>query len=194
AAADELVEHHSQRVDVRASVDAARGIQLFGRPVRERADEVTAIGVTGAETEIENPRRQLCVEHDVRRFQVAMLQPELVGVMNRFANLEKNLRALGELERWPDPSQFEAVNELHDDDGGVPIDAALVDLNDPAVGEEGKGLGFVQEAVDRRVHAALTIGPQHLARDDAIEFQIAQFEDLAHATGADAFDRLEAVE
>jgi hypothetical protein len=52
----------------------------------------------------------------------------------------------------------------------------------------------VQEAVDATVQAALAIRSQDLRRDDAIELQVSELEDLAHATGADALDRLEAVE
>ena len=63
----------------------------------------------GAQAEVEDSRRELRVEHDVRRLQVAMLNAQPVCVLDRTADVDEHAGALRELERRPDPSELEAV-------------------------------------------------------------------------------------
>ena len=58
--------------------------------------------------------------------------------------------------------------------------------------EERHRARFAQELADAGGRAR--IAPDDLAGDDAVERQVAQLEDLAHAAGAEPLDRLEAVE
>src|SRR5436190_15595129 len=102
-------------------------------------------GVAATQAEIENARRQLRVEHDVRRLEIAMLQAERMRVVDRIADIHENSRPLRVFERRPEASQLEAVDKLHNDDRAIAVDAALMDLDDAGIGEERQRPGFAQE-------------------------------------------------
>ena len=76
--------------------------------------------------------------------------------------------------------------------GGSLVGPELEDADDPAIGEERHRARFAQELADAGGRAR--IAPDDLAGDDAVERQVPQLEDLAHAAGAEPFDRLEAGE
>ena len=61
-----------------------------------------------------------------------------------------------------------------------------------AVGEERHRAGLAQELADARRRSR--VAPDDLARDDPVERQIAQLEDLAHAARAEPFDGLKPLE
>ncbi len=65
-----------------------------------------------------------------------MLDAGVVRVLKRPADLAHDPRPLRELERRADASEFEALDQLHDDHGLAPGLAQLEDLNDTRVGEE----------------------------------------------------------
>ena len=76
--------------------------------------------------------------------------------------------------------------------GGSCVGPELEDADDAAIGEERHRARFAQELADAGGRAR--IAPDDLAGDDAIERQVAQLEDLAHAARAEPFDGLEAGE
>lgn len=123
-----------------------------------------------------------------------MLKPEIVRVVHRFADLEDDFGALGELQRRCDPSQLEAVDELHDDHGWFAIDSALVDLDDPPIAEQRERFRLTKESGDRSVQPLLTVGAQDLGGDDSIEVQVTELVDFAHPARAETLDRLEPLE
>ena len=112
---------------------------------------------------------ELRVEHDVRRLEVAVLQARACARGARRRRLEQDAGALRELERRPDASQLEPVDELHDDDGRVGVEAALEDLDDAPIGEERERAGFAQEPVDARGLPPCAIAAHDLGGDDPVQ-------------------------
>ena len=194
ATAQELVQDHAERIHIGPRIDWQRRVKLLGGHVGERADEMAACRVAGAQAEIEDARRQLCIEHDVRRLEVAMLQAERVRVVHGVADIEQDPGPLCVFERRTHAAQLEPVDELHDDHGWLPVEAALVDLDNAAIGEEGERAGFAQKPVDARLPAAAAVPTDDFARHDPVEPEVSQLEDLAHPAGPDALDGLKAVE
>ena len=143
-----------------------------------------------AQAEVEDPRRELGVEHDVRRLQIAMLESERVGVLEGAADVDEDAGALRELERRTDPSELESLDVLHDDDRRIAIRPELEDADDPAIGKERHRARLAQELANAGGRAR--IAPDDLAGDDPVERQVPQLEDLTHAARAEPFDRLEA--
>ncbi len=146
--------------------------------------------IAGAQPEVEDPRKERRVDHDVRRFQVAVLDAESMRVMDRVAHLSEDAGALRELERRADPSELEPLDVLHHDEGGIPL-AELEDADDAPVGEEGHRPRFLEEPGDA---GQAPIAADDLAGHDPIEREVLELVDLAHAAAAEALDGLEAVE
>ena len=192
--AQQLVTDGAQRVDVGARVDRPRRIELLRRDVRDRPFQMAAHRIARAQPEVEDAGQELRVEHDVRRLQVAVLQPERVRVMDRLADLNHDPRPLRELERRPDAPELEAVHELHDDDGRARVRPEVEDLDDPAVGKERERTRLPEKAFHAGCPAGGAFGADDFRRDDAVEPEVLELEDLAHAARADPLDRLEAVE
>jgi hypothetical protein len=97
--AEQLVENDAERVNVGAIVDRLRG-RLLGRDVVQRALQVSD-AVAAAQAEIEDARRELGIDHDVRRLQIAVLQAERVRMFDGAADFDEHPRPLGEFERGP---------------------------------------------------------------------------------------------
>ena len=76
--------------------------------------------------------------------------------------------------------------------GGSLVGPELEDADDPAIGKERHRARLAQELADAGGRAR--IAPDDLAGDDAVERQVPQLEDLAHAARAEPFDRLKAGE
>jgi hypothetical protein len=187
-AGQQLVEHHAERVDIGTGVDGLRPVELFGREVAKGPFQVTRARIPGAQAEVENPGSQRRVHHDVRRLQVAVLDAERVRMMDGLADFRQHSGALRELQGGPDPPELETLDVLHHDHGRI-AGPELEDPHDPPVGEERECARLTQELGDSR-HPP--VAPDDLPGDDAIELEVAQLVDLAHAAAAEALDRLEA--
>ncbi len=173
-AGQKLVEQHAQTVDIGAGIDI-HGIEfgLLGAHIFERTDDA-------AEARDQGPFRQLLpqglghaeVDHlghglavvggdqDIGRFEVAVDDPFLVGVLHGLANLHKQGEPLSrrELMLVAEPGDGDALDELHDEvgspGGGL---AAVQDAGNADVLHESQGLALGLEAGDHltRVHARL---------------------------------------
>ncbi len=111
-----------------------------------------------------------------------------MGVVDRVADVSENPRALRELERRRDPAELETVDVLHDDDRRVRLVAVLEDLDDAPVLEEREGARLAQEV--RQLHRARPVAADDLRRDEAVERQVAELEDLPHPARPETFERL----
>ena len=96
---------------------------------------------------------------------------------------------LSELERGPELAQLEPVDEFHDDDGPAGYVSDLEHLDDARVGKERQRLGLRRNAL-RGTRPGL---PQKLRRHDAIQLQVVNLVNVAHAAGAKPLDDAEAV-
>ena len=99
--ADHLVEHHSERVEVRPRAGGApQG--LLGREVGDRADHPSpAPRPGGGEAEVAEPGAAIGVEPDVRRLQVAVDDPAGVGVLERPADVDPDAERPLHLQACP---------------------------------------------------------------------------------------------
>ena len=87
----EFVEGQAERKDVAAGVGVA--VELFGRHVAERAEDVAGVGqvllIGGlGEAEVGDPDTAMSVEEQVARFDVAVDDALLVGVLEGLGGLE----------------------------------------------------------------------------------------------------------
>jgi len=115
-----------------------------------------------------------------------------VRVSDGEADLVDHAGALPELQRWPDPSELEALDVLHDEDRRAAVRPELEQPDDAPIREEGKGAGFAEKAAEGRRHCR--VRANDFRGHEAIEAKVAQLEHFAHAAGADPFDGVEAVE
>ena len=205
-AAGEFVHHDAQREDVGASVDLAAD-RLLRRHVRQRADEAGeradrsrhARHIVGSgdrrraalrHAEVEHFHPASRRHHDVRRFDVAMHEPEAMRLAQRIGDLFRDVERLIDVhDAAPDQSrQGGAFDVLHRDvRHQLPVVlgfAGFVDNRDVGVIQRRGGARLVEQAADaagrRRIRA------QRLQGDDAAKQEILRAIHLAHAARAEA--------
>ena len=100
-AREQLIENHSQAVDVRAAVDAVRlALGLLRAHVRRRAEDLAVDGhryVCGlplGQAEVHQLRLTVFIEHDVGGLDVPMDNAHLVGVLQCVRDGGDELRRL----------------------------------------------------------------------------------------------------
>src|SRR5215210_1393755 len=113
-------------------------------------------------------------------------------MMHRFADLDENPGALAEFERAADPTELESLDQFHDDEGLRRIESALVDLHDPAIGEQRERPGLADEFANALAGSAT--GADHLAGDHPVQRDVPQSVDVPLTARAEPVDRLEAIE
>ncbi len=90
-------ENHSERIDVRSRIEAARvGGDLFGTHITQRAEQLAGLGATRrsqqvgrghvGHAEVDDLGLARFVDQDVGRFQVAMNDAPVMGVLHRVAH------------------------------------------------------------------------------------------------------------
>ena len=188
----QLVQDGAQGIHVGARVDRLRGVELLGRQVARRPAEMPARRVARAQAEIEEPRPQLGVEHDVRRLQVAVLHADVVRVLHGLTHLLHDPRALADLERRCQTAQLEPLDVLHDEYRRVGLVAQFVNLHDATILEEGHRTRFGEEFGQRDCLPA--VAPDDLRGHETIELQVVELVDLPHPAGTEALDRAEPLE
>ena len=220
-AAQELVEHDPQAVDVAAAVDMmglAGG--LLGTHVRRRADDLAVhrhdgvgLGANG-QPEIDQDRpaqpvRALflgrsfppivspvrTLHHDIGRLDVAMDQPVVVRVVEGLGDLRDEQGALpeGEPALLQRVPERRALDEVGDQDGDVIQREDLVEPHDPRVAELGGDPGLSLHAYG--IQAALQgMLMGDLQGDDAIELGIPGAPDRAERAMADPIEQLESAD
>jgi hypothetical protein len=188
AAGEQLVEHETERVDVTPDGRLAAG-ELLRRHIGRGAlagRRALDCGRPPSQTEVGDPRAPAAVDHHVRRLEVPVNDPLLVGRGEPGADLPRELRGL--LTRQPaDPEEQRreilAVHVLHRDEVlslGLSdvVHAADVGVRHPArvahlVEQQGKQLGILHE-----------LGRQELEGHRLSELEVVGAVDLAHAAPA----------
>lgn len=164
AAGERLVEHLSEREEIRAPVDLAAlllGRHVRGRPGeerpgrRERARErvrerpLALLGrADRPDPEVRDAQESEAVEEDVRRLQVAVHDPARVRVLERFENRRRERAHALEREAPPLREQVReraALEPFHGEVGERPLERRLFDPHDPRVLERLEDLRLAHE-------------------------------------------------
>ena len=103
-AGEHLIEHHPQRIDVRAMVHFLRMLDLLRRHIMRRAHDIPDACQPGLPAPPQNPGQPevsdlhpaLLVDHHVLRLDVAMDDSLVVGELKGFANLRDDAKACAE--------------------------------------------------------------------------------------------------
>ena len=165
----ELVQDHAHREDVAAPVEGL-GADLLGAHVVDGPDHHAALGEVGpaqlGDPEVHDLHGAVVEQPDVRRLDVAVDDPVLVGVGEAAADLDHDVEHLGEEQRLAGADQgleVGAGQELHGDERHAAVLAQLVDGDDVGVLQARRRLGLdleaaaallVEGALDRRVLTA----------------------------------------
>ncbi len=184
---DELVEDDTERIDVRAVI-RRHSLGLLRAEVGGGPDhgagpgELLGVVESAGDAEIGDLHRAVPGQHDVARFDVAVIDTGLVGHRERTGGIGCYLcGAAGEQRPLgaPDVTQRPTRNELHHHVVGVPVLTEVVDAHDVGVGEVGGGLGFPLEPGDERIVRG-ELGMQDLDRDGSAQAEILGLEHVGH--------------
>src|SRR5262249_17947583 len=199
------VKRHAQAVDVGPGIDAVaikgllRSEVVGGAEDRSRivlAREVVALIVEESrEAEVEDLDCTGAVEQDVARFDVAVHQPLVVGVLQPEARLKDVVAGAEGGERALLPDDFlQAIplNVLHDEVVQLAVAIDIVDLDDVGMIEDRDGARLALEALDDPGVLRLGAG-KHLQGDASLETDMLAQEDGAHAALGKAFEQFEFV-
>ena len=172
AAAEHLVQDHSETVDVGATVDPVRRADnLLGRHVRRGAGDDSEFGaacprLVEAEPEIHEDGAAVRRNDDVRRLDVAVDDEPGVGVGQGVGH---GRRDPGRLRPGravlPQPlAEVGAVEEVRDDVDLSPLQADVVDRHDAGVAQPCEPAGLLEESLGlgvRHVGAAVEDFDRH---------------------------------
>ncbi|MEO6800159.1 MAG: hypothetical protein ABI178_09500 [Rhodanobacter sp.] len=197
-AAQQLVKDRAESVDIRrrGQVTASRG-EDFRSHITRRADhridasQRTVDRQPPCKPEIRDQRLIGGIEHDIRRFQIAMEHAVTVGVSDRAGDQGNESRALAELslQRRNALGQVAAFGELHAEVRKPGVGADLVDRQDTRVIEAGHQLGLAAKTVER-IPRFQPPGQQHLQRDLAVEIGLPGAIDDADTTTVDLTEQV----
>ena len=156
AAGEQLEQHHAERIQVRASVDAAAG-HLLGRHERRRAEHHAGSGAArvgdARDPEVGHLHgvgRQ--VDHHVGRLDVAVHDPLAVRIGQRLGDAcddAQHHRHRQQLRLLRVALQVVAFQELHRDVGEVLVLAGIEDRHDVAMLQSPRRLGLAEETFAR---------------------------------------------
>ena len=191
-AAEALVEHAAERVEVGAAVDRL-ALELLGGGVLERADEEARLRQTRRGHLLRDPEvaqvdalRRLRDE-DVRRLDVPVDEPAVVRRVERARDLLQQVERLPEPERpllLQQRAQVDALDVAHGDVEEAVRLARVVDRDDVRVVERGGDLRLADEALAEGVVAGQRRRHQ-LERDLPPQLHVLGLVDDAHAAAAD---------
>jgi hypothetical protein len=186
-----LVQHHAERVDVRAAVHLARH-HLLGAQVGERSHEGAALrepalGGGAREAEVHHPHPQpggLLRDHDVVRLDVAVDDALGVAVLERLGDLDGDLHDLAE-GRAPAPElvQVGALDQGHHEEQRPLVASQVVERDD-------RGVVHLRDHLRLPLEALLGLGAQQrgrdqLDRDVTVEQRVARPVDDPHSAAAE---------
>ena len=192
-AGEHLVQHHAQRVDVRAGGDLPLAHRLLGRHVVRRSQRHTGLrhpvpaGLARRQRDAEVGHQRLTVvEQDVLGLDVAVDHPVPVGVVERGGYLDRDPDRLGDgelllpAEPGPERLTLDEGHDVEEESVGLP---RVEEGEDVGVLEIGGQLDLGQEplgADDRR-----ELGAEEFQRDPPVVAEVLGQEDGGHAAGAD---------
>jgi hypothetical protein len=160
----QLVQDDAESVDVTAHVERQRvGQNLLGAHVGECAEQLPDVSLTRRlgvavgdprQPEIQDLGLAVLVDQDIARFQIAMDDAALMGVLNGFTDLNHQSQALARVQ-VPRIGIFTKGLAADDFHGEVRLEAkprigraSLVDLRDTGVMEAAERLEFLVEAAE----------------------------------------------
>jgi len=201
----QLVEEDTQGVHVGTGVHVdGRGTRLLGAHVLRSADHHPDLGQEALP--VENPlgqpgdpevddlghRSSVDPGHEyVRRFEVPVDDPLLVGVLDGVAHLPEELQALADRQSVlvAEGGQGEPVDVLHGEEVTPGVGQPRVeDLGDPRVVHPSQGLALRLEP--RHHPVAVPLGADDLHRHPpADRLDLVRLPDMAHAPGPDATEK-----
>ena len=141
-AGEQFVQDDAKTVDIAAAIDAVSlAPRLFRRHVRRRAQHLTLrrhgdlTGLALGQAEVHQVRHVPLVQHDVGRFDIAVDDAALVGVLQGVRHGGKEGGGLGRRRppRRQQVRQRASVNEIADKKGQSLVLADLVDRHDGGV-------------------------------------------------------------
>ena len=161
-AAEHLVQHHAQAVDVSTAVDAVRRAgDLLRRHVRRSAGDDAEFGtvrprLVEAEPEVYEDGAAVRREDDVRRLDVAVEDEPGVGVGQGIGQSRRDPGRLrpGRAVIPQPPAEVGAIEEVRDDVDLSPVQADVVDRHDAGVAQPCEPAGLLEEP--------LRLGLRHL--------------------------------
>ena len=184
-AAQHPVEQHPEGVDV-ARRRHRPACRLLGRHVGGRPEERPLLrervrAAHAGNPEVGDLRAALLVEEHVRRLQVPVDEPVLMGVSEPGRELACDVRGALVVQG---PSRHEAILErsagkVLEDHVGAPLASVVEETADVRVRERGDRVRFALEA-----HRVGT-GTEQLDGDGAVELIVVCNPDLGHAAGAE---------
>ena len=194
----QLIKDDAERVHVHGGAGLARPARgLFGRHVGGRAHDgpgsgfaVVLVEVFG-QAEVGDLRLAVGRQQDVGRFQVAVDDAALVGVLHRAGQFLHELGGLRRTPRRPVPLAGEAaaLHVLQRNERPALVFSYFVDLHNVRMVEPGDGLAFRPEARPLLVQGVL--GRQdHFQGHDAPQRQVAGLVHHAHAAAAELVQHL----
>ena len=132
----------------------------------------------------------LVIQQDVGRFQVAVKDAALVGVVNGVGDLRHDPRGLARVVLEVSEGFFHppAVDQLHAEVALILEGADLVDRDDAGVVECGDGLGFVLKAADLIVAGEFGVA-DHLQGDLPVQADLPGAVDHSHAAPPEQTDQ-----
>ena len=190
SAGEQIVENGAQRVDVagRPHAPVLAGGQLGGHVIR-RPDHLAGEGQVGVllhpfcQAEIGQMHLVVGeVDEDIRRFEVAVEDALLVGVVNGLGDRPGVAGGLAGGQRFAGQHLGEvlALDKVHREKRLAVHLADLVDGDDAGVMEMRRGLGLALEAFDD-FGAGPLAEQEHLEGDDPVELRLPGAKDDAHA-------------
>ena len=187
-AAQHLVEHDAEAVEVGAAVDRL-GLDLLGRQVLGGAEERPLLGEVGrlgglGDAEVADLHPAVLGQQDVGGLDVAVDEAGGVGDRQRAGDLGGDVGGdpRVDLAVVEPGAQGLAAHQLHDDGLDAVVAARVVDVDDRRVRQAGDGDGLVAEAGDERL-VGREVLVQDLDRDGAPQHLVGAEPHLRHAAG-----------
>ena len=195
---EHVIKNRAQGIDIRRRGQrAVTGVRLLGREVARGAENLAGdreIRITGhflGQSEIGDPRFAERIDQDIGRFEVAVQNALLMGILNRFGQgLEIGRRPLG--GEGASGLQLGKVGAFHKIHGKVADSLVLADLvNGHNVGvlQSGGRGGLGAEPADVFRAGELT-GRKHLYGHNPPKTALAGFVNDAHAAARHLLDQL----
>ena len=154
-------------------------------------------GVVGGarDAEVDEVREVVVVHQDVGRFDVAVHQPGLVGVVQRRRDLLDDRHRARRVERSgvEQGLQVDAVDQPHGHVQATVDLADVVDRHDVGIVQACRGAGLAAEPL-LEIGVLGEVGEQHLQRHDAVDGGVVGAPHLAHAAAAQQLDQPVAAE
>jgi hypothetical protein len=198
-AGEHLVEDDAKAVDVEATVHlVGLAAGLLRANVRRRAQDLAVEGhgdladVALGQAEVGHDRGAIGPDQDVQRLDVALDDPQAVGVVQGLGDAErKPCRLLGRRPTCAQQvGQGHALNEVADQVRDAGLSADLVDGDDAGVAQLGGAAVLAQEAIQVVGRVTDVVEARHLDGHDPVQFGVPGLVHGAKGALPHGFDKL----